>query len=1297
MSKRPLFLILCLVSFLPVFSQKNDNRIHNEWNDKSVYEIDKEAPRTNVTPYSDEDGIEKCKYQESKYYVSLNGTWQFCLKSDFHDFSSDLTQRDFSTDGWSSTTVPDHAWRLNGKTVLSPLLNNVLVIPSSGNSCAAYAREFYVPKEWKSSEVFLQLQAKSACYVWVNRQLAGYSEDSRDRCEFNISKHLKYGKDNDIIIEVISASDGSLLEMGYDRSVNGITGDVALILKPEVNIHDFAIHAGYSPSSPNGNLSIDIDIANRLRKGRYYVEVELWNPQGREVEKWGKWVFFDKRNKVSATIEGTILNAEPWSAESPSLYTAVIRLLDEDMKLMETVGSRFGFRSISLEEGRLSVNGKYITLRGVNYIDHNSGKENTREALLSMKRNNINAIRTAILSPAPSYLYELCDELGLFVVCDANIQPYSAHNKVIATDADYTDLFISRAVCMYERLKNHPSIIAWSLGENRDNGVCMSNTYKRLKQTDPSRPIIYGGAGFGENSDIISILHTTPNDIHQYLSKQQSRPLLFLSFGSAKGNSFGNIEPLWQRVRENECLLGGFASSWDSFSYSLQGQPSQENGISDKPYLDELREIYRPFDIHLTSLSQDAGEFSISNLCDFFSSSDFRISYVIYTNMKPRIIEGDVTQKILPGETKSFKLKLPKLTLYAGEELFIKFVTKPRTQASAIGSSTILSTTTIPLPHQRMEKQPMPEYERTALSVFENHADTLNPSRITDLQIQSASDVNGNHLFDLQFDMMKGAITSFKFHGDELFSNAPHLNFWRHPTDNDLLDKNGAQLWQSLKPTAMAREVLATNYRKTDEGTVVIDVMVRYSNSQNAPLFDVRQKYTILYSGDVIISNDVITTNAIKSIPRMGMQFSFCQPFDTLEWYGSDRESYSDRQTGVAIGCFKDGIQSLAKGYTLPQESGNHTHTRWNAIYGSSYGLYFDMLDTIYNFSVASASAEQYVSTSDPRPNNAWLLNIDYRMAGIGCADAGINIDSKHLLSDQRYNFPVHLRPFDRAENDPRDFSLIAYPTQSSSSVAMPEIACSRERFDAPMEISISIPQQEQDTKPKASKTAPNGKGAKLNKTQIHYTLDGSTPTEKSPLYTGPFTIENSTIVNARAFADGETPSFVSSRRFNYDYISAASFKNKPNTPYNYKYEVALFDGELGDIEDLSRNWIGFSSSALDATFSLSKSITMENVKLRFAHHPESWVFAPLSVYVYVSSDGQNFSDPIPASIDYDPTAEALNSPQVIDIEIPVNLPNVRYVRIEARSIGRLPSWHKAKGLKAWMMTDEIIITEKID
>ena len=203
---------------------------------------------------------------------------------------------------------------------------------------------------------------------------------------------------------------------------------------------------------------------------------------------------------------------------------------------------------------------------------------------------------------------------------------------------------------------------------------------------------------------------------------------------------------------------------------------------------------------------------------------------------------------------------------------------------------------------------------------------------------------------------------------------------------------------------------------------------------------------------------------------------------------------------------------------------------------------------------------------------------------------------------------------------------------------------------------------------------------------ELRYTLDGSTPNESSMLYKKPFVIEGSTFVKVKAFKKGATPSFTTVKRFNFDYIVNATFVNKPNTPYNFNMETMLFDGEFGEIRELSRGWLGFSGNDLNVVLELSKPIELQQVEVSFAHVPEAWAFAPTAVQVFVSSDGENFSPAINAKLKYAPEEQSMNSPQLVKVIIDVNQADVKYVRLVAKNMGRIPSWHKARGLRPWIM-----------
>ena len=1297
MIKRILTTAVALALLMNVNAQSKKNKgndaapVVSEWNDVEIIEQHKLYPRANVIPYGNENDIEKNGYAGSPYYVNLSGGWQMVLSSNFSSRPTNMEQKDFAPQGWSSVTLPDYSWQEGGKNVLTKKVTKPGDVSESGNYVATYYRDLDVPKSWKEYKAFLNLQARSAYYVWVNHEYVGYSEDSRDISEFDITKHLKPGKHNNVVVQVIGTSDGNLLESQYARSLNGFTSEPFIVLKPYANIMDYSVLADYNPSSKMGTLTVNVDVYNEMKKGQYYLEMEVWDPKGHQVEKMGRWTVFDKKNELTMKLERYIADIKPWNSETPNIYTLVLRMRDQKMNLVETVGCRFGFRNVNITDGQLTVNGEPVTIKGVTYAfyDKESNalptKEQVQKDLQLMKRNNINAVRTTLYSPAAPYFYELCDEYGIYVLSDANLQPLSTTAKAVATDKTYINMFVSRMQNMYERLKNHPSIIAWSLGNSEDNGVCMENAYRAIKQKDKTRPVLFPGAGYSDNSDVVTPLFIEYDDLKLYAAKQQTRPLVMAAFGSTKGNSFGNMEPMWKLVRENRMLQGGFACYWNPADYfnpveavDLHSEGFVGNDGTISPLLSELRNIYRPFDVRLVNISPDAAEFNVTNYLSFLSLNDYILEYNIYSNLKTRIIEGEVSVALMPGESKNFKLKVPALTLYAGEELFIRFTIKQRTNTDVVPRGTELGVVEYPLPMKGVRKEQLAEYDREELLMTRSRSGS-------DSVDQSLKPEDGgiirvfNDNIDLIYDLDHADIQSYTFHDKQMIVSAPRINFWRAATDNDRVDKNGLRLWQKLNPSGLTRSVIATNYRRVDNNTVCIDAMLRYSDGGGAVLFDVKQSMAILFTGDVIIDNEIVASEQIKNLPKLGLQMCMPKVMDSVRWFGLDKESYGDRHQSGVTGTYKRHASTLFHHYERPQESGNRAGVRWISVEDNNVGFYMDMLDSNFNFSMypyTDVDLFESETGASLKERDFWTVNVDYRQAAIGTALAGQEVADADLINDRKYHFKVHMRAYDLDEYNPYDFCRVEYPQIVSSVLPMPVISKDRDRFDQPMTITISTD---------------------VPKAEIRYTTDGSMPNEKSPLYKKPFVIGHSTYVKAKTYLAGSTPSFTAIKRFNFDYIINAKYTNRPNTPYNYNPETILFDGETGDISELSHGWLGFSGNNIDVVFELSKAIELQQVVVSFAHVPDAWAFAPSAVQVYVSEDGTNYSQAINAKLKYAPEEQTMNSPQKVNVVVEVNESNVKYVRLVAKSIGRIPSWHKARGLKPWIMIDEIELDEKIN
>ena len=1158
-------------------------------------------PRANVVTYDDENDIERLRYSESSSLLSLSDDWAIAMDS--------------------------------GRYVLTA--------------------DYEFPRNWKTYRIFFRMQAPSGYGFWMGDKLVGVSHDCSAVSEFDISDLIRYGKTMRLTVNHVGKDEGALLDP-YGVSYKP---QCTLFFKPQLNVQDYTITTDYSPSNQSGSYMVEADLYNSKAKGKCYLEVELWDSKGHQVDKLGKWCFFDSRTLTTQTLSSSLPNILPWNAEVPRLYTAVIRLYDDKMVLQDLVGTRFGFRSISCQNA-LTVNGKAINLKGVTLrlkedLSSQDALKRLRNQMVLMKCNNVNAIRVVGGNPQPRLL-ELCDELGFYVVCDANLFPSSTMGHAVATDNEYSDLFAARVRALYGSYKNHPSIIAWSLGDSPDNGICMQTSYRELKRLDHSRPVIYNGAQYSDNTDIIAPQGCNVDFLNQYLAKGQSRPLIMLSYGSAYGNSFGGLTPLWDRIYDHTNLQGGFLEldDWQSFL--------------SVPYLAECKQLYSPFKISLVSTSADAAEFDVTNLSDFRSLADYSLDYEIRTNLNANIVAGDVALSLKPGETKNIKLKVPKLSLKASEEMSIIFTLRQRGNTNTVPKNTVLSTQQFSLPSSHEAAQPFANQDGAPLQI---ETDSHHVVHIY------------NEDISLSFNDSLGLITSLSFKGHKVITHPIRLNFMRVPSPNDAIDPNAVRQWLYYDLGRMDCEVVAANCRKLEAGAVGIDVMCRYSSAKRGDLFDTRQTIVVYPTGDVLINNNITLAEQIKSVAKVGVQMGIDRTLDTAEWFGRNIESYPDRHAAGLISQQTKPIATLFHQYRSVQHAGNYTDTRWAAFRNAVVGLYVDILDTLCNFSIYPYSdnemwgAREELGWPGVKEKDYWTLNLDSRVMGVGCKQGGIPTQETALLKAHKYQFTIHLRPFACADSHAQDFRGIAYPKVISSVIESPVINKSRDRFDAPMTISITCP---------------------TPKVEIHYTLDGSIPTEKSPLYTKPFSIQNSVIVKARAFKKDIPPSFVATQSFTFDYVLSTTFAHKPNTPYNKNASRALFDGETGDINDLSHGWLGFSGHPLQVDMELAKSIHVDHVSLRFAHVPDAWVFAPAQVDIQFSSDGKTFTDPIPATITYDAAAEAMNTTQLQVITIPADRTDVRFVRVIARPISRIPQWHRAKGLNPWLMIDEIEVKETL-
>ncbi len=561
-----------------------------DWENPSVFRINKEAPHSTLIPFDSIEAAKKVDIKTSQYYKSLNGKWHFKWSKNPQSRPVDFYQESFDVSGWDKIDVPSN-WQLQGYG--TPLYTNVtypfkkdpprvMGTPpqhytnyKERNPVGSYKTTFEVPSKWQGREVFINFDGvDSAFYLWVNGQKVGYSQDSRTPAEFNITKYLNEGE-NTLAAEVYRYSDGSYLEDQDFWRLSGIFRDVYLFSTPKIHIRDFFAKPTLDKQYQNGILTVEVEVirydSNAVSLSK--LEGRLYDQKGKEVVR----IEAVKTSPIQFNPERYILktkidNPDKWSAETPNLYTLVLILKDSD-EIIETVSHKIGFRTVEIKDGVLLVNGRYVYMKGVNRHEHDpdTGHTVSRQSMIDdivlMKQNNINAVRTSHYPTVPEF-YALCDEYGLYVIDEANIEShglmqYSDMFKGLGNDPEWKQAHLDRTINMVERDKNHTSIITWSLGNEAADGQNFQATSDWIHQRDPSRPVQYEASGERKLTDIVCPMYATIKRITKYAQRDDIyRPLILCEYSHAMGNSCGNLADYWVAIKKHRVLQGGFIWDW---------------------------------------------------------------------------------------------------------------------------------------------------------------------------------------------------------------------------------------------------------------------------------------------------------------------------------------------------------------------------------------------------------------------------------------------------------------------------------------------------------------------------------------------------------------------------------------------------------------------------------------------------------------------------------------------------------------------------------------------------------------
>ena len=1009
-----------------------------EWQDPNVNAINRAPMHTNYFAYESEQAALKGCRLASDNYMTLNGTWKFNWVENADQRPTDFYKADFNDKGWDDMQVPG-VWELNGYgdpiyvnvgyPWRSQYKNNPPYVPTVNNHVGSYRKEIEIPADWKGRQIMAHFgSVTSNMYLWVNGKFVGYSEDSKLEAEFDLTKYLRPGK-NVIAFQVFRWCDGTYLEDQDFFRYSGVGRDCYLYTRTTNHIEDIRITPDLDAQYKDGTLQIAVQM-----KGKGTVDLKLLDKAGKEVTT----AQVKGSGKQTATMN--VSNPEKWTAETPNLYTLVANL-QENGKIIESIPIKVGFRKIELKNGQILVNGQAVLFKGADRheMDPDKGyvvsKERMIQDIKRMKELNINAVRTCHY-PDNNLWYDLCDEYGIYVVAEANIESHGMGygDETLAKNTLFAKAHLERNQRNVQRGYNHPSIIFWSLGNEAGFGPNFEACYKWIKAEDQSRAVQYEQARTNEYTDIYCPMYLPYDRCEEYCKGDIDKPLIQCEYAHAMGNSQGGFKEYWDLVRKYPKYQGGFiwdfvdqSARWftkdgkefygyggDFNRYDASDNNFQDNGLISpdrvpNPHAYEVGYIYQ--NIWVKPVDLQKGEISIYNENFFRDLSDFYVEWQLLANGE--VLQSGIINdlKVGPQQTVNQKLNYTLDNICPCKEVLLNVAFKLKN-----------AETLLPAGHEVA-------YQQLTVREYKAPENLLTEKKIahdyTSTPVVEDNDeyyliVKGDN-FHLDFARSNGYLSLYEVNGLSILNEGAQLtpNFWRAPTDNDM----GAGL-QKKYLAWKNPEIKLTSLEHTTENNLVV-VTAKYD------MPSVSAKLTLTYridkQGAIEVTQSMTTDkNAqVSNMFRFGMRTELNKQLANIQYYGRGPiENYADRNNCTNIGKYVQTVDEQFYSYIRPQETGTKTDIRWwNQTNKGGNGIQF------VGKAPFSASALHYTMESlddglekDQRhselvPQTDYVnFCIDKVQMGLGCVNSwGALPLEKYMVPYQDYDFTFVIKPIQNA------------------------------------------------------------------------------------------------------------------------------------------------------------------------------------------------------------------------------------------------------------------------------------------
>ena len=1104
---------------------------HPDWENPENLSQGREEARAFFVPFASRDEALKGESKDSGRWMSLNGNWKFHWVPCPQERPVDFYKPEYDVSGWAEIDVPSN-WQMRGYG--TPIYSNqrytfvrnwpyVMTPPrddaekayttpkSEPNAVGSYRRDVVLPDSWNGQRVFIRFDGvDSFFYLFVNGHKVGFSKDSRTAAVFDITPYVQPGS-NVIAAEVYRYSDGSYLECQDMWRLSGIFRDVSMYATPHVLVRDFFVHTDFA-EQPDGSrnyahstLRVEVEVDNRTEDEQpFEVEAELLQPDGSRVA-----VLSAVRGRVrpgqavTKELSAHVDNPSLWSAEKPNLYRLMIYLKDANGRVSETISRKIGFRDVRLENGRFLVNGMPVKLKGVNRHEsqhangHTVTADECRKELILMKQGNINHVRNSHY-PQPSFFYDMCDELGIYVCDEANIESHGYYYGELSLShpKEWMAQHVWRNKNMVEQSKNNPCVVIWSYGNEAGPGENFRAVRDWIKSRDTSRVTQYERNN--DLADLCSNQYPSVNWTREIAGRRLQKPWYISEYAHILCNSMGNLQDYWEAIDSSDSIIGGGIWEWIHQSYDQEvtlpdgrkvvrqsyggdrGE-SPHDGIfcmkgviySDRtptPVYDEIRKVQQNVAMKFGKVEQDGSGVSVilknkhlfTDLCEYegvwevteegshvLAQGSFEVAAKPLEESK-LIIPADrlPVDKFLPDRryflTVSFRLKEKTAWADAGYVVATEQMLLPEEYTNYAGRSRIMQ---------------------------------MDPNLKLDVRNQNGQLLIIGQNFSVTIDKVTGGIKNYIVNGQEIIGDKAtlHLNAFRAPLANDKWVMNQwllngfRNMIHTATPLIVERlsegvvrvscDVVSRGIRKESLDSLSYD-QAKFTPDDSGPVterdfsFSTQLVYTIMPNGYISVQAGILPNKDDKVVlPRLGFTLNLPEQFNRVQWYGrGPGENYPDRKAGSPVGIYSRSVNDMVERYPLPMEMGNRMDVQWVAVTNENgVGLLVSPVEgETFNFSALPFTQQAIFEAKHPeeiKKAHATVLNVDVLTLGLGGASCGPRPMDRDVPLAGATSFSFALQPVMAGDN-PVEVGRRTLPLTGAVTISRDELGYVSARCD---------------------------------------------------------------------------------------------------------------------------------------------------------------------------------------------------------------------------------------------------------